>query len=141
MSRYLVTGGAGFIGSNIVEELVARGRDTRVIDNLSTGTKENLAPFMEKIDFQKGDIRDKDDMEKALEGVDFVIHQAALRSVAKSVERPVETNDVNVNGTLNLLMLAKEAGIKRVVYASSSSVYDRRRRQTVPGFYFCLKRC
>ena len=123
MSRYLVTGGAGFIGSNIVEELVARGRDTRVIDNLSTGTKENLAPFMEKIDFQKGDIRDKDDMEKALEGVDFVIHQAALRSVAKSVERPVETNDVNVNGTLNLLMRAKEAGIKRVVYASSSSVY------------------
>jgi len=123
MAKYLVTGGAGFIGSNIVEELVERGEDVRVIDNLSTGKEEHLTPFMDKIDFQKGDIRDEGDMRKALEGIDFVIHQAALRSVAKSVERPVATNDVNVNGTMNLLMQAKAAGVKKVVYASSSSVY------------------
>ncbi len=123
MGKYLVTGGAGFIGSNIVEELVRRGEDVRVLDNLSTGNEENLAPFMDKIDFQKGDIRSKDDMRGALKDIDFVVHQAALRSVAKSVEAPIETNDVNVNGTLNLLMLAKEEGVKRVVYASSSSAY------------------
>jgi nucleoside-diphosphate-sugar epimerase len=123
MVKYLVTGGAGFIGSNIVEELVKRGGDIRVIDNLSTGRKEHLTPFMNRIDFQKGDIRDEGDMRKALEGIDFVIHQAALRSVAKSVERPVPTNDVNVNGTMNLLMQAKAADVKRVVYASSSSIY------------------
>jgi nucleoside-diphosphate-sugar epimerase len=121
--KYLVTGGAGFIGSNIVEELSRQGKDVRVLDNLSTGKEENLEPFMDKIDFQKGDIRSEDDVRKALDGIDFVIHQAALRSVAKSVERPVPTNDVNVNGTMNLLMMAREVGVKRVVYASSSSVY------------------
>ena len=121
--KYLVTGGAGFIGSNIVEELVKRGKDIRVLDDLSTGKEEHLEPFMDKIEFQKGDIRSEDDTKKALQGVDIVIHQAALRSVAKSVKRPVVTNDVNVNGTLNLLLLSKEAGVKRLVYASSSSVY------------------
>ncbi|MFQ5953417.1 MAG: SDR family oxidoreductase [Candidatus Omnitrophota bacterium] len=123
MSNYLVTGGAGFIGSNIAEALAQRGENVRVLDNLSTGKEENMAPFMDKIDFQKGDIRSEGDVKKALKDIDFVVHQAALRSVARSVEEPVETNDVNVNGTLNLLMLAKEACIKRVVYASSSSVY------------------
>jgi len=123
MPKYLVTGGAGFIGSNIVEEIVSRGETVRVLDNLSTGFEENLEPFMDKIEFQKGDIRNEDDVKKALRDVEYVIHQAALRSVAKSVERPIPTNDVNVNGTLNLLMLAKDAGIKRLVYASSSSVY------------------
>ena len=123
MKRYLITGGAGFIGSNIVEELVRQEQYVRVLDNLSTGKEENIAPFMEKIDFVKGDIRDEGDVKKALDGIDYVIHQAALRSVARSVEQPVPTNDVNVNGTLNLLMLAKEAGIKRLVYASSSSAY------------------
>ena len=123
MAKYLVTGGAGFIGSNIVERLVERGDDVRVLDNLSTGNEENLAPFSGRIDFHKGDIRNEKDVKAALEGVDFVIHQAALRSVAKSVEQPVITNDVNVNGTLNILMLSHEAGIKRVVYASSSSAY------------------
>jgi nucleoside-diphosphate-sugar epimerase len=121
--KYLVTGGAGFIGSNIVEELLRQGKDVRVLDDLSTGKEENLEPFMDKIDFQKGDIRSDKDVRKALDGVDFVIHQAALRSVAKSVERPVPTNDVNVNGTLTLLMMARETGVKRIVYASSSSVY------------------
>jgi UDP-N-acetylglucosamine 4-epimerase len=121
MAKYLVTGGAGFIGSNIVEELVRLKVDeVRVLDNFSTGSRENLAPFMDRIELIEGDIRDKNILSKALRGIDFVIHQAALRSVAKSVEDPVATNDVNVFGTLNLLMAAKEAGIKRVVYASSS---------------------
>ncbi|MEA3488871.1 MAG: SDR family oxidoreductase [Candidatus Omnitrophota bacterium] len=123
MAKYLVTGGAGFIGSNIVEELVNRGADIRVLDDLSTGKEEHLAPFMDSIEFRKGDIRDENDMGEALKDVDFVIHQAALRSVARSVEAPVATNDVNVNGTLNLLLRAKAQGVKRVVYASSSSVY------------------
>ena len=134
MAKYLVTGGAGFIGSNIVEELVVRmgltpkGPDPkvdliRVLDNFSTGSKENIEPFIEKIELIEGDIRDKKILSKALRGIDFVIHQAALRSVAKSVEDPFATNDVNVFGTLNLLMAAKEAKIKRVVYASSSAAY------------------
>lgn len=123
MAKYLVTGGAGFIGSNIVEELVARGEDVRVLDNLITGFKDNLDPFMDKIEFQEGDIRSGDDVKKALEGIDYVIHQAALRNVAKSVEDPVACNDVNITGTLNLLIHAKEAGIKRLTYASSSSAY------------------
>ena len=123
MAKYLVTGGAGFIGSNIVEALVGRGEGVRVLDDLSTGNEENLKPFADKIEFQKGDIRSEEDVKKALEGIDFVIHQAALRNVAKSVENPVDTNDVNVRGTLNVLLLAKEAGVKRLVYASSSSAY------------------
>ena len=123
MAKYLVTGGAGFIGSNIVEELVNRGEFVRVLDNLCTGKKENIEPFMDKIEFSEGDIRDEGDVEKALDGIEYVIHQAALRSVAKSVEAPVITNDVNVNGTVNVLMKSKAAGIKRVVYASSSSAY------------------
>lgn len=134
MANYLVTGGAGFIGSNIVEELVIRrglspkGTDPKVdvisvLDNFSTGSRENLMPFLNSIDLIEGDIRDKKMLSKTLQGIDFVIHQAALRSVAKSVEDPFATNDVNVFGTLNLLMAAKEAGVKRVVYASSSSAY------------------
>lgn len=123
MAKYLVTGGAGFIGSNIVEELVRQGKDVRVLDDLSTGFEKNLKPFEERIDFIKGDIRSEEDVKKALLGVDYIIHQAALRSVAKSVERPVPTNDVNVNGTLNVLMRSYEAGVKRLVYASSSSAY------------------
>ena len=123
MAKYLVTGGAGFIGSNIVEELVRRGEKVCVLDNFSTGSKENIEPFIEKIELIEGDIRDKNILSKALRGIDFVIHQAALRSVAKSVEDPFATNDVNVFGTLNLLMAAKEAGVERVVYASSSAAY------------------
>ena len=123
MAKYLVTGGAGFIGSNIVEELVKQEKEVRVLDNLSTGFEENLASFMDKIEFQKGDIRVEEDVKKSLEGIDYVIHQAALRNVAKSVEDPEACNDVNINGTLNMLLRSKEAGVKRLVYASSSSAY------------------
>jgi nucleoside-diphosphate-sugar epimerase len=123
MSKYLVTGGAGFIGSNIVEALVKKGEQVRVLDDLSTGKEENLMPFMDKIEFIKGDIRSESDVRKALHGIDFVIHQAALRSVPKSVENPMASNDVNITGTLNLLMHAHKEGIKRLVYASSSSAY------------------
>ena len=108
MANYLVTGGAGFIGSNIVEELVRRGEKVKVLDNFLTGKKENLEPFMKKIELVEGDIRDRVVLMKAMAGIEYVIHQAALRSVAKSVEDPVATNDVNVFGTLNLLMAARE---------------------------------
>ncbi|OGW85333.1 MAG: Vi polysaccharide biosynthesis protein VipB/TviC [Omnitrophica bacterium RIFCSPLOWO2_01_FULL_45_10] len=123
MPLYLVTGGAGFIGSNIVEELVRRGEKVRVLDNFITGKRENIEPFLDRIELIEGDIRDKNALNEALKGVDFVLHQAALRSVAKSVEDPFSTNDVNIFGTLNLLVAAKEHKVKRVVYASSSSVY------------------
>ena len=120
MANYLVTGGAGFIGSNIVEELVRRGEKVRVLDNFLTGKRENVAPFLKRIELIEGDIRDRKILDKALQGIDFVLHQAALRSVPKSVEDPILTNDINVFGTLNLLLAARDAKVKRVVYASSS---------------------
>ncbi|MFA5142551.1 MAG: SDR family oxidoreductase [Candidatus Omnitrophota bacterium] len=123
MANYLVTGGAGFIGSNIVEELVRRKETVRVLDSFITGKKENLAPFSGRVKVIEGDIRDKAALKRSMEGIDYVIHQAALRSVPKSVDDPFTTNEINVFGTLNLLMEAKNAGVKRVVYASSSSVY------------------
>lgn len=123
MSLYLVTGGAGFIGSNIVEELVNKTEDVRVIDNFITGKRENLAPFLKKIDLIEGDIRSSEDTRKALKDVDYVLHQAALRSVPKSVDDPFLTNDINVNGTLNVLFHSNKAKVKRLVYASSSSAY------------------
>ncbi len=123
MPVYLVTGGAGFIGSNIVEELVKRNAKVKVLDNFVTGRKENIAPFLNRIELIEGDIRDRKILDKALKGIDFVIHQAALRSVAKSVEDPFTTNDINVFGTLNLLMASRDHKVKRVVYASSSSAY------------------
>ncbi|MFQ5901047.1 MAG: SDR family oxidoreductase [Thermodesulfobacteriota bacterium] len=126
---YLVTGGAGFIGSNIVEHLLRDNNRVRVVDNLSTGRKENL-DFVKGIElkegqfeFLDGDIRDLDVCRRATKGVDFVLHQAALPSVARSLEDPIATNEVNVKGTLNLLWASKKAGIKKFVYASSSSVY------------------
>lgn len=120
---YLVTGGAGFIGSNIAEKLVGMGENVRVIDNFLTGKQENMKAFIDKIDFIEGDIRNLESVNKAMEGVDYVIHQAALPSVPKSVELPIESNEHNTNGTLNILYAAKEAGVKRVVYAASSSAY------------------
>lgn len=123
MAHYLVTGGAGFIGSNIAEELVKRGQKVRVLDNFITGKMENIAPFADKIELVKGDIRDRETLRKAFKGIDYIIHQAALRSVPKSVEDPFTTNEINVAGTLNVLFEAKAAGVKRVVYASSSSAY------------------
>ena len=120
---YLVTGGAGFIGSHLVEELVKQGQRVRVIDNLSTGKRENIEPFLEKIEFIEGDIRDLGLVRKAMDGVDYVLHQAAVPSVPRSVKDPLTTNAANVDGTLNILIAARDADVKRVVYASSSSVY------------------
>ncbi len=123
MSRYLVTGGAGFIGSNIVEALVKKGEQVRVIDNFVSGKRKNLSAVLDKIDLIKGDIRDLPLLKKTTKGVDYILHQAALRSVPKSVGDPASYNEVNVGGTLNVLLSAKEAGVKRVVFASSSSIY------------------
>jgi nucleoside-diphosphate-sugar epimerase len=123
MSKYLVTGGAGFIGSHIVEELLKKGETVRVIDNYITGKKENIEPFLGKIELLEEDIRDYGICERAVEGVSFVLHQAALPSVPRSIEDPISTNAINVEGTLNLLLASSRTKIKRFVFASSSSVY------------------
>lgn len=123
MKTYLITGGAGFIGSNITHELVKRGENVRVVDNLSTGNKRNINDILDKIEFTKADIRDMERMKRVVEGVDFILHQAALPSVARSVDNPIDSNDVNVNGTLNMLVAARDAGVKKFVFAGSSSVY------------------
>jgi len=128
MKTYLVTGGAGFIGSNIVERLVERKEKVIVLDNLCEGKIDNLKKVIDKITFIKGDIRVDKDLDKALRGADIVLHQAALRSVPKSMDNPVEYNDVNVSGTLRLLIKARERGVKRVVFASSSSVYGNTKK-------------
>jgi len=125
MSKVLVTGGAGFIGSNLTEELLRRGHFVRVLDDFSTGKRENLI-FDEKYPSLKvieGDIRDLDTCQKAVEGMEYVFHQGALPSVQRSVEDPETSNAVNVGGTLNILLAARGKGVKRVIYASSSSVY------------------
>src|SRR5574341_1772108 len=123
MAHYLVTGGAGFIGSNIVQALLERGQTVRVLDNFATGRRENLAEFASRIELIEGDFRDVATAERAVEGVDYVLHQAALGSVPRSVQNPLTSNDVNVNGTLNLLWAAHQARVKCFVTASSSSVY------------------
>ena len=123
MARSLVSGGAGFIGSHLVEALVSRGDVVRVLDNLSTGRVENLAAVASSIDLVEGDIRDPDTVRAALRGVERVFHQAALVSVPQSVEDPMTTHAINVDGTLNLLNAAREAGAQSFVYASSSAVY------------------
>lgn len=121
---YLITGGAGFIGSNIAETLVRRGERVRVFDNFSTGSPGNLAGFRDRVEVVEGDLRDYDAVRRAMEGVVYVSHQAALRSVERSVDDPLASDEVNVHGTLHVLMAAREAGtVRRVVYASSSSVY------------------
>jgi UDP-N-acetylglucosamine 4-epimerase len=123
MAKYLVTGGAGFIGSHIVETLAGGGAEVRVLDNLSTGKLDNLAPWTDRIEFLEGDIRDPEACARAVRGIDHVLHQAALASVPGSVADPVLTNAVNITGTLNLLLAAKDAGVKSLVLASSSAVY------------------
>jgi nucleoside-diphosphate-sugar epimerase len=120
---YLVTGGAGFIGSHIVEELVTTGKQVRVIDNLSTGRLENLQHLKDDVEFIEGDLRDPAVAGRVVKGVDFVLHQAALPSVPRSIEDPQGSTENNLNGTLHLLLAARDAGARRVVYASSSSVY------------------
>jgi nucleoside-diphosphate-sugar epimerase len=121
--KYLVTGGGGFIGSNIVEELLKSGEDVRVLDNFSTGKRENLKAFEKDIELVEGDIRSYHIVQYAVKGVDIILHQAALPSVPRSIKDPITTNEVNIGGTLNLLDASIREGIKRFVYASSSSVY------------------
>jgi nucleoside-diphosphate-sugar epimerase len=123
MAFYLVTGGAGFIGSNIVHELVRRGDRVRVIDNFSTGKRENLSGILDRIELLDGDLRNPDDVHQAVSGIDCILHQAALPSVPRSIRDPVASNESNVSGTVNLLTAAKDAHVKRLVFASSSSVY------------------
>ncbi len=123
MAIYLVTGGAGFIGSNLVEALLARNECVRVIDNFSTGQRDNLAEFSGDLTLIEGDITDSATMQAAMRGVDYVLHQAAIASVQRSVDDPVETDRTNVLGTLNVLQAARAAGVRRVVYAASSSAY------------------
>ncbi len=123
MDRYLVTGGAGFIGSHLVDALVRRGDSVRVFDNFSSGVAQNLAAVRDQIEVIEGDLRDREAVRRAVEGVDVILHQGALPSVQRSIEDPLATHAVNVDGTLYLLMAAHEAGVRRVVLASSSSVY------------------
>ena len=129
MHRYLITGGAGFIGSHIVERLLRDGHFVHILDNFSSGREENLSFISNyeqqpnKYELIRGDIRDFSTCKKACQNIDFVLHQAALRSVPKSLENPFEYNEVNINGTLNMLEAAKQQGVKRFIFASSSSIY------------------
>ncbi|NWF93003.1 MAG: SDR family oxidoreductase [Syntrophaceae bacterium] len=125
MSNVLVTGGAGFIGSNLTEALLKQGHRVRVLDNFLTGKKENLRfdHNYSSLEIVEGDIRDLAVCQKSMKGVEYVFHQAALPSVQRSVEDPLTSNSINVVGTLNILLAARDAGVKRLIYASSSSVY------------------
>jgi nucleoside-diphosphate-sugar epimerase len=123
VNSYLVTGGAGFIGSNLVDELLRRGQTVRVLDNLSTGRRENLAGALDRIDFRQADICNLEQIRPCLVDVDFVLHLAALPSVPRSIADPVSANRVNIEGTLNVLLASRDAGVKRVVFAASSAAY------------------
>jgi len=123
MPLYLVTGGAGFVGSALARELLRRGERVRVVDDFSVGLRQNLAEIMDQIELLEVDITDLERLRPAVEGVDFVLHQAALRSVPRSVDNPLPSNYVNVVGTLNLLVAARDAGVKRFVYGGSSTAY------------------
>jgi len=124
-SAILITGGAGFIGSNLCEHFLNKGYSIRVLDNFSTGHLHNLQYCLDNENFEliKGDIRDPEDCNRAVEGVDFVLHQAALGSVPRSIKDPITTNDVNITGFLNMLVAARDSGVKRFIYAASSSTY------------------
>ncbi len=122
-AKYLITGGAGFIGSNIADNLLKSGEKVKILDNLSTGFRENMSELSGDFEFIEGDLNETEKVRHALEGVEVVFHQAALPSVPRSVENPQETHQACVNGTFNLLANAKELGVKRVIYAASSSAY------------------
>ncbi len=122
MGKYLVTGGAGFIGSHIATALAARGDSVRVLDNMSTGTQKNLA-HIDHVELIEGDLLDRSAVDRAVDGVEVVFHQAALASVPRSVEKPLDTHAACVTGTLNILDAARQSGVRRVVYAGSSSAY------------------
>ena len=119
----LVTGGAGFIGSHLVDRLLAEGYRVRVLDNLSTGRKSNLESAFSHIEWMEGDLCNENEVRKATKGVDYVFHVGANRAVLRSVDNPLETNEVNIKGTLHVLLAARDAGVKRVIFSSSSSVY------------------
>jgi len=123
MSSYLVTGGAGFIGSHIVDRLVEMGEDVRVLDNFITGKIENIQHNIGNIELIRGSLADLEMVRQAVKGMDYVLHHGAIPSVPRSVSDPIASNEANVTGTLNVLVAARDAGVKRVVYASSSSVY------------------
>lgn len=135
MDFILVTGGAGFIGSHIVKALVRRKKQVRVLDNFLTGKRTNLVEVSNRIDTIEGDIRDFEACRVAVRGIDCILHQAALPSVQRSVVDPIMTHDINITGTLNLLIAAKEFGVRRLVFASSSSVYgDNPTLPKIEGF-------
>ncbi len=138
MRTYLVTGGAGFIGSHIAEALVRRGDKVRILDNLSTGHLSNVDGFREQVDFVEGELIDAKTVAEVVEGVDCIFHEAALASVPRSVKRPLDTNAACVTGTLTLLDAARRAGVRRMVYAASSSAYgdqptSSKRETDLPG--------
>ena len=122
-NKILVTGGAGFIGSNIAEKLLSQGEKVVILDNLATGYRENIEALSGDVDFIEGDINDKEALKKALDGVEIVFHEAALPAVLRSVTHPLETHEACVNGTLSLLIAARDAGVKRLIYAASSAAY------------------
>lgn len=121
--KILVTGGAGFIGSNLVEKLLNLGYDVRVLDNFATGRRENLNEFINDIELIEGDVRSYHSVNQAVKGVEVILHEAALPSVPRSINDPITSNEVNVGGTINILDAARDNGVRRVVFASSSSVY------------------
>jgi len=123
VAKYLVTGGAGFIGSHIVEALVGQGQRVRVLDNLSTGSRANVEPFAARVELCEADLRDPAAVRRAADGVEVIFHEGALASVSRSVEDPASTHEVCATGTLNVLLAARDAGVRRVVYAASSSAY------------------
>lgn len=123
MAKYLITGIAGFIGCSIARELLQRGEEVRGVDNFATGRRENLAEILDRIDFRESDLLDAKAMREACEGVDFVFHEAAIPSVPKSIADPLSSNRANVDGTVTVLIAARDAKVKRVVYAASSSAY------------------
>jgi UDP-glucose 4-epimerase len=123
MARYLITGIAGFIGSTLAHALVQQGHEVRGIDNLSTGNLDNLSDIRSAVDFEQTDLQDAAGMKAACDGIDFVLHQGAVASVPKSVKDPIGSHESNINGTLNLLVAARDAKVRRIVYAASSSAY------------------
>ena len=123
MARFLITGIAGFIGSSLAHTLLEQGHEVSGIDNLSTGNLDNLADIRRDVHFEQIDLRDKDGVRAACKGIEFVLHQGALASVPRSVKDPITSHDSNINGTLNLLIAARDAGVRRIVYAASSSAY------------------
>ena len=125
MANYLVTGGAGFIGSHLVEELVRRGERVRVVDNLATGKRQNIA-HVPAVEFIEGDLAELEVARRAVKGIDYVLHQAAIPSVPRSVQDPITSNRANIDASLNILVAARDAGVKRLVYAGSSSAYGNK---------------